>query len=387
MQSSTRILVIEDNAAVREEVADILTFEGFEVRQATNGRVGLEMIRQAPPDLIICDLMMPELDGYETLAHVRSDATTAAVPFLCLTARAERQALRRAMEGGANDYITKPFTAEELLAAIRAALEKRERVAHVIEADERDLRERLAATLPHELRTPLHCIMGYAELLADPAGIADPAEVAEFAQRIRTAGLRLRRLAENFVLYGRLNAIGPEALATDPQGAATAVHLLVAETAERLAAAHGRETDVTLDCDPVWTPLGEEYLRTAVAELVDNALKFSGSGSPVHVAAGPQAEHAVIRVTDCGCGMRPDQVAAIGAFMQFERMLREQQGLGLGLSIAHRIATLMGGGLAIESTPGSGTTVTVTLPRAAAAASAHAAGGDDGAVQGQGAGR
>ena len=123
----TKVLVIEDNDGVREEIVDILRFEGYEVRDAENGRLGLELVKGWAPDLVICDLMMPELDGYATLQAMRADPVSALTPFLCLTARAERPDMRKAMELGADDYLTKPFTADELLAALGAALVKRGR--------------------------------------------------------------------------------------------------------------------------------------------------------------------------------------------------------------------------------------------------------------------
>src|SRR4029077_10011243 len=98
----TKILVIEDNEGVREEIVEILRFEGYDVRDAENGRLGLQLVKQWPPDLVICDLMMPELDGYATLEAMRADPASAATPFLCLTARCERRDMRRAMELGAD---------------------------------------------------------------------------------------------------------------------------------------------------------------------------------------------------------------------------------------------------------------------------------------------
>jgi len=121
----TKVLVVEDNTDVREELVAILRFEGYDVRDAENGRLGLDLVRQWAPDLVICDLMMPELDGYGTLAAMRADPTCAAISFLCLTARGERRDIARARDLGADDYLTKPFTADELLAALGAALAKR----------------------------------------------------------------------------------------------------------------------------------------------------------------------------------------------------------------------------------------------------------------------
>jgi DNA-binding response OmpR family regulator len=121
----TKILVIEDNDDVREEIVAILRYEGFEVRDAENGRLGLALAREWRPDLVVCDLMMPELDGYATLEAIRADPATAAILFLCLTARAEHNDVQKAVELGTDDYLTKPFTADELLARIAGMSAKR----------------------------------------------------------------------------------------------------------------------------------------------------------------------------------------------------------------------------------------------------------------------
>jgi CheY-like chemotaxis protein len=137
-----KVLVIEDNDSVREEIAVILGFESFEVAVAENGRIGLERLQEFRPDLVLCDLMMPEMDGYATLEAIRRDPRSATIPFVCLTARSEREDMRRAMELGADDYITKPFTAQELLAAVGAGLEKRGRAARETAGQVAEARER-----------------------------------------------------------------------------------------------------------------------------------------------------------------------------------------------------------------------------------------------------
>jgi len=127
-----KILVIEDNDEVREEIVDILGFEGYEVRDAENGRIGLEVVHEWHPDVVLCDLMMPELDGYGTLAAIRGDGVAAATPFVCLTARGERADIEKATELGADGYLTKPVTVEELLACLQAVTAKR---AGALDAD------------------------------------------------------------------------------------------------------------------------------------------------------------------------------------------------------------------------------------------------------------
>jgi K+-sensing histidine kinase KdpD len=119
-----KILIIEDDQLVRISTLDLLEAEGFQATGAENGRIGLEKAREQLPDLIICDILMPELDGYEVLKALQQDLTTATIPFIFLTASADKTALRHGMELGADDYLTKPFTLSHLLAAIDARLKK-----------------------------------------------------------------------------------------------------------------------------------------------------------------------------------------------------------------------------------------------------------------------
>jgi DNA-binding response OmpR family regulator len=120
-----RILLIEDNHNLREEIINVLEMEGFTVDTAENGRVGLEHIAVERPDLVICDLMMPDMDGYETLQAIRGNPEFASLPVLMLTARDDDGCVSRAMELGADDYVTKPFRIPELLEAVEGLQKKR----------------------------------------------------------------------------------------------------------------------------------------------------------------------------------------------------------------------------------------------------------------------
>jgi DNA-binding NarL/FixJ family response regulator len=119
------ILVIEDHADMRRNVATILEMENFTVFSASDGRKGLEEVRRHRPDIILCDVMMPELDGYAVLAELRKDAATAAIPFIFLTAKGERRDVRTGMNLGADDYLSKPVNASDLLAAVDARMQRR----------------------------------------------------------------------------------------------------------------------------------------------------------------------------------------------------------------------------------------------------------------------
>ena len=121
-----RILFIEDNPEIRENVTEILELDGFEVTAATNGKEGLDIAREELPDLIVCDIMMPVMDGFTVLYFLTKDPKTADIPFIFLTAKVDRFDFRKGMEMGADDYITKPFEDVELINAIRSRLKKKE---------------------------------------------------------------------------------------------------------------------------------------------------------------------------------------------------------------------------------------------------------------------
>ena len=129
----TRILLIEDQAPMRRNLSLMLRMEGFEVLAAENGRAGLEVARREKPDLILCDVMMPELDGHGVLENLRADPVTATIPFIFLTARGDKPDVRQGMNLGADDYLTKPARRAEVLDAIAARLERRK--AETAEAD------------------------------------------------------------------------------------------------------------------------------------------------------------------------------------------------------------------------------------------------------------
>ena len=122
----TRILIIEDENSIRQNVLEMLEFEGFETFGAADGLAGLQMAREQLPDLIICDIMMPELDGFGVLEELRSDSATATIPFIFLTAKGRDVDIAKGMVLGADEYITKPFSNQQIIGSVKKLLEKPE---------------------------------------------------------------------------------------------------------------------------------------------------------------------------------------------------------------------------------------------------------------------
>ncbi|PJF28337.1 MAG: hybrid sensor histidine kinase/response regulator [Phototrophicales bacterium] len=358
-----KILVIEDVQSLRKDIIEMLGFEGYDAEGAENGLVGVEKASSFQPDLIICDIMMPGLDGHGVLEALRRQEWTD-FAFIFLTARTDREDMRHGMEQGAEDYLTKPFTASELLAAVRVQLEKLEKRRAEKQESVNTITRNIIFSLPHELRTPLNVIMGYSDLLMTADDTFPMERVAEFAQHINLSAMRLYRLFENFLIYAQTILItSDQAQINALRTGITYSPQRIIERAARTKAAHERLSDLQLDLTDIEAvSIAEDHLRRMVEELIDNAFKFSNPGTPVTVTAHPHDHGYQIKIEDRGRGMTPAQIASIGAYMQFDRIIYEQQGAGLGLAIAKRLTELYGGNFSIESEAGSGTRVILTLP-------------------------
>src|SRR5436190_21323204 len=207
-----KILIIDDEEWLREMMLLALRQHGFEVIEAENGEKGIQIARKELPDLILCDVNMDKVDGYLTLSSLRSEPTTASIPFILMTGLADQAGMRHGMELGADDYLPKPFTIDALYAAVDARLKKLNVVRQEAERKLADLRENISMMLPHELRTPLNGILAYGEILTSDAATLQPAEIAEMGQVIYQSGKRLEHLVENFLIFAQLELLG-----ADPQ--------------------------------------------------------------------------------------------------------------------------------------------------------------------------
>ena len=208
------ILVVEDNIEVAQYVCDIFEVNGYHVRVALNGVEGWEEIQHDMPDIVVSDLDMPEMDGYELLSHVRNDAITETLPFILLTARTERENVRQGMTMGADDYVTKPFSAKEILMSVETMLGKQEKHKKREDTTLRLLRRNITHSLPHELRTPLQSILGYSNLLQMTYDEVQPDQIKMYADMMFDSGMRLQRLAENMLALAQIEIIGSDPMPT-----------------------------------------------------------------------------------------------------------------------------------------------------------------------------
>jgi two-component system sensor histidine kinase/response regulator len=359
-----KVLVIDDEAAIRETILLNLRRKGFDTMSAVNGAEGIKTARTQLPDVIICDVRMELVSGYELLSVIRNDPLTAGTPFILITAVDSRSAMRQGMELGADDYLIKPFSGEELIAAVNSQIQKRQALQQLADQKLDELRAQLSTSIPHELRTPLNGILGYADILRKQSHELDSVEVAQMSERIFKNAKRLHRLVENFLLYAQLHILetDDERVAVMRKSRTDNVAALIDTIATQKTYEAARSFDLDLHLETANLAIAEDYFSKIFDEVFDNALKYSKKGTPVQVHAAATGDKFILTVADHGRGMTPHEIHEIGAYKQFERKTYEQQGTGLGLSVAKKLAEVHGGALTVESEHGKRTTVVVTLP-------------------------
>ncbi|HEY9631160.1 MAG TPA: response regulator [Coleofasciculaceae cyanobacterium] len=360
------ILVIEDEPAIRESICDLLQIEGFSVMNAGLGDEGMRMAQERLPDLILCDVNMPDMDGYQVLSTLRQNPLAKTIPFIFLTARGTRSDLRRGMNSGADDYLVKPCTAEELLEAITCRFARHELFRSQSQEQLETLRNNIALFLPHELHTPLNSILLFSEILMGEYESIRRSEILEVAEGIHRSADRLYRLIQNFLAYAQLEiaAHDPKRQAELCTGVTFNAEKQITEIAECFAQQAHRPTDLTLNLQKANVCMSDVRLQKTMEELINNAFKFSQPGTAVEISSHLTETTYVVQIADQGRGMTPEQIASLGAYMQFDRRFYEQQGSGLGLIISKRTLELHGGQLVIDSTVGQQTTIQAIIPLA-----------------------
>jgi signal transduction histidine kinase len=366
----SKILVADDNADMRQYLTRILS-ERYDVTSVPNGKVAIEAARERLPDLVLSDVMMPELDGFGLLKALRADQRTAMVPIVLLSARAGEESRVEGMEAGADDYLTKPFSARELLARVSARLEiariRREAAAEqqaayeaLREADRR--KDEFLAMLGHELRNPFGIISNGVQLLRRIAPrepkLQDVQEMIE-RQLAHTSRLLDDLLDVSRIARGKIQLERQSYRLDEIVRQTLADHRSVFE-----------ERKIRLDAElpegAVWVLADSTRIAQAFGNLLSNAAKFTDASGTVAVKlASERDEFAVLSVRDTGMGIEPEFLGRIfESFIQAESSLdRTRGGLGLGLALVKGIIELHGGRVSASSDgPGRGSEFTIRLP-------------------------
>ncbi len=363
------VLVVEDDLNLLEGIQNVLELGNYDVLRAENGKQALELMRASSrlPDLIVSDIMMPPMDGIELLKEVRKVNEWIKIPFIFLTARSEKSDIQRGKQMGVDDYLVKPFDADELLIAVESRLQRLKSIDRMHVDAMSELKKNILTILNHEFRTPLTFVVAYADLLNDTAtqSVSND-EMLTFLKGINVGATRLRRLIENFIQLVEMETGDAQRAYELRRTPIQDPHDLFAAMQREVYEAREANNPFTIEIAPD-LPLfiaDATYLKTALAQLLDNAIKFSQPDQPIIVGAHQHDAHTVaLWVRDQGRGISPEHQAHIwDSFYQINRAVHEDQGAGSGLAIVKGIVKIHGGTVTLESTPDQGSTFTILLP-------------------------
>lgn len=358
-----KILVIEDEKDVRNTIVELLNNAGYSVFEAEDGQEGIDFLKDQIPDLVISDIMMPKVDGYKVLEYFQILPATMTIPFIFLTAKADPSDVRKGMNTGADDYLTKPFRAKELLEAVKNKLEKKNKIDKKFDEIYLDI----AAYIPHELRTPLIPILGFTELLSDGLSEFSHDESVDMLEKISASGHRLHRTIEKFIRYteiklrigsnGKLRSADLENVMFAGANIELTCNNIVAEQCYR-----NRKEDINITTENVSLKVSCYDFNFIIHELMENALKFSKPGSEICLKGFVEGNKYVVEVVDNGMGMTKEQLLEIRPFKQHERKKYEQSGNGLGLVTVKGLVEYYKGGFDIVSVKNKQTKCIISLP-------------------------
>ncbi len=360
-QLKSRILVVDDISKNLQVVGTILRNEGYHVMPATSGLQALARVSAQPPDLILLDLMMPEMDGLEVCSRLKADPFTRQIPVIFLTASNEMEHLMKGFEAGAVDYITKPFNAPELLARVRTHLELKHARERLREMNEE--KNEFMGIAAHDLRNPLSAIQGYAEMIIEDAQSLAHRDLEGNGQRIREAAKRMTEMVQNFLDANRIER--GELKLNMAISDLSPLLQSVLETQSPPATAKGQMIQLELPPTPTLALADVSITFQVFENLVSNAVKYSPPGKKIFVRLKAEAGVVRFEVEDQGPGLsKEDQKKLFGKFARLSaKPTGGEHSTGLGLSIVKRLVEAMNGKVWCESELGMGAKFVVTIPQ------------------------
>ncbi len=371
------ILVVDDDPIVRSLMRATLAHDGFEVIEAEDGVEGCRLYEEHRPDLLLVDVIMPHMDGYQLCRELRGDPQSAYVPIVVATSLDDLPSIARAYDAGATDFIPKPINwlvlnhrVRYILRASRAFEELRRNQERLIAAKEaaeaaNRAKSEFLANMSHELRTPLNAIIGFSGMMSDRMFGPLSERYLDYANIIGSSGKHLLAIITDILDLAQADA-DKLVLAEERVDLGEVVELgssIVQDMARRARIDFRSEIEA-----PLPAMIGDPAKLTQIlVNLLSNAIKFTAPGGKVRLKVERPAHRGItLRVEDTGIGMAADQIPiALAPFGQIESNLtRKHDGVGLGLPLTKRLVELHGGTIEIDSEPGKGTIVSAHLPEA-----------------------
>lgn len=354
--NNRKILLVDDEENLRETISEMLTHQNFTVMAARNGQEALKVLDFWIPDLIICDIMMPVMDGKLFHENVKNNNLVNHIPFIFLTAMANEDVKEESILNGADYYLTKPFKIDNLLKIINAKIERFDKIKNAYNTVNASNNKHFT----HEINTPLNGILGPVNLLINRGDSFEPSVKDQFYDAIKISAVRLERTLKNSMLYQNLknNELDFE------DGSYCEIAAEFTKVQAILKKTYNKETERILhNLEPSNIKINSKYLQFILFELIDNAMKFSTNNEKIIVSGKKNnTGFFVLTIIDFGIGFTEEEIKEINVNKQFNREKMEQQGLGLGLFISKTLVIRAKGMFNIVSQKDKGTTITISLP-------------------------
>lgn len=349
----TTILVIDDDRNLLESLLTLLEFEGYHPVGASNGQDGIALAREHLPDLIICDIIMPEVNGYDVLHALRDAPETRTIPLIFLTSKAARHDQRQGMASGASDYLTKPFTFEEFLRAIRARLNRQDTVQQVYQQQIDTLRQAVVFALPPDLRAPLGDILTGTDHLLRDATTLTTGDVYRTGNALHTAAQQLHRQIENYLIFAQLEILqlDPSRVIVQRDSSVDDPAAMIRATVQSASEAAQRQDDLQLGkLASAAIRITADSLRKIVEELISYTLAASPAGATVQVTAEAESDTYTLTIMAHDTTLPPAIADALSAPVRLGDQLRTHDAPVLGLIVAQHLLRAHNGHLRWHNT-------------------------------------
>jgi len=351
VEKKSKILIVDDAVDTVELLRKRFHSEGYDTAEANDGEEALQKVEQYHPDLIVLDVMMPKLDGYEVCRRLKADENTKYVPVLMLTAKGEIENKVKGLEIGADDYLPKPFDYKELSARVKSLLTIKEAREKLVEEEKSEALEKMMDEVAHEIRNPLASIGGFAKRVYDKLPEDDPNK--KYMEMIMDDVLKLEDMVKQLI---ELKTVAICYLEN------TDINDVIIETLELYEeelAEKGIVVKTELMDNPPLISGDKEQMKVAISNLIKNSIEaMQESPKILKIATSISDGRVVIEVSDTGKGIPKDKLKSI--FHPF--YTSKIYGPGLGLTFTLKIIQQHRGTISVESEPGKGTMFTIRFP-------------------------
>lgn len=370
MSAVTKVILADDDAVMRELASAKLVEAGYEVFTAGNGAEALKALQENSVDLLISDLDMPVMSGFELTEAIRKDPALCEIPIIVITASDQGDAVDRAFAAGATSFLAKPMNWSLFHHAVKFVLRAHEDRRALKEA--RDLAEAgakfkdtLMSVMSHELRTPLNAIIGFGQIIAERFSTQNDNLHREYADYIVDGGKRLLNSVSDMLLASESRS-GPVAI-TETDATLESLINAALSGAEKTVQLGGATVKTNLCSAEMEILCDQALLSRAISKLIENAVKFSPRGVEITIAAAITRQgDLAIMIKDNGPGVRPEVLQEIAKPFAQQDMSsrRKSEGLGLGLPLVNAIAAAHGGAFRIDSKANEGARAIILVPKA-----------------------